>query len=108
MSSNDVRILLVAKNSDNEEFESLLKEVFPSEIPLDIIDKVVIEFKDGQQAILNHKELAEPLPTAPNKTWQQMIKAFSNVNQISIVVDVRKIERAVGDKVGSMLDKFFD
>ena len=69
MASNDVRILLVAKNSNNGDFEELLKEIFPSEIPLDIIDKVVLEFKDGQQAIMNHKELNEPLPTSPNKTW---------------------------------------
>lgn len=108
MASNDVRILLVAKNSNNVDFEELLKEIFPSEIPLDIIDKVVIEFKDGQQAILNHKELTEPLPTSPDKTWENMIKAFSNVRQVSIVVDVRKIEMAVDNKVGNMLDKFFD
>jgi hypothetical protein len=108
VASNDVRILLVAKNSNNGDFEELLKEIFPSEIPLDIIDKVVLEFKDGQQAIMNHKELNEPLPTSPNKTWQNMIKAFSNVSKVSIVVDVRKIERAVDSKVGSMLDKFFD
>ena len=108
MASNDIRILLVAKHSKNAEFEALLKEVFPSEIPLDIIDKIVIEFKDGTQGILDHRELSEPLPTTPNKSWQQMIQAFANVSQINIVVDVRKVEKAVGDKVGSMLDKFFD
>ena len=107
-SKNDVRILLVAKHSNNREFEDLLKEVFPSEIPVDIIDRIVIEFKDGQQAILNHRELEAPLPTTVDKTWQNMIQAFSNVTQINIVVDVRKIESKVGDKVGSMLNKFFD
>ena len=108
MSTNDIRILLVAKNSKNNEFESLLKEVFPSEIPVDIIDKVVIEFKDGKQAILDHRELSQPLPTTLNNTLQQMLSAFSNVAQLNIVVDVRKIEKTVGDQVGNMLGKFFD
>jgi len=107
MSSNDVRIVLVAKHGKNKDFENLLKEVFPSEIPVDMIDSIILEFKDGTNAKLDHRELKEPLPTTPDKTWNNMISAFSSVKQISIVVDVRKVEKTVGDKVGNMLGKFF-
>ena len=52
MSAHDIKILLVAKHSKNKKFESLLKEVFPTEIPVELIDQVVLEFVDGTQAKL--------------------------------------------------------
>lgn len=100
--------MLVAKQSRNKNFQALLKEVFPSNIPVEYIDSIILEFRDGHSAKLDHSELKAPLPTAPDKTWQQMISAFSNVKQISIIVDVVKVEKVVGDKVGSVLDKHFD
>ena len=78
------------------------------EIPIDLIEQVVLEFKDGTKAQLDTRELEHPLPTSPNKTWAQLIKAFQNVNQVTIVVDVNKVEESVGDKVGSMLGKHFE
>lgn len=108
MSGNDIKIVLVAKHSKNEKFENLLKQVFPTEIPVDMIDSIVIEFRDGTSAKLDHSELADPLPTSPNATWQKMISAFSNVAQINIVVDVRKVEKDVGKNVNEMLGKHFD
>ncbi len=108
MSSNDVRIVLVAKHGKNQDFENLLKEVFPSEIPVEMIDSIIIEFKDGSNAKLDHREIEDPLPTSPDKSWSKMIQAFSNVKQINIIVDVRKVEKTVGDKVGSMLGKHFE
>ena len=63
MSSNDVRIVLVAKHGKNQDFENLLKEVFPSEIPVDMIDSIIIEIKDGSNAKLDHREIEE-LPTS--------------------------------------------
>ena len=47
MSNNDIKIVLVAKHSKNDKFESLLKQVFPQEIPVEMIDSILIEFKDG-------------------------------------------------------------
>lgn len=108
MSGNDIRIVLVAKHSKNQDFEHLLKEVYPREIPVDIIDTIILEFKDGSNAKLDHHELKDPLPTSPDKTWAQLINAFSNVKQINIIVDVRKVEKSVGDQVGGVLGKFFD
>lgn len=106
--NNDIRIVLVAKHGKNQNFENLLKEVFPSNIPVDMIDSIILEFKDGSNAKLDHRELKDPLPTSPDKTWASMINAFSNVKQINIIVDVRKVEKTVGDKVGSMLGKYFE
>jgi len=108
VSNNDIKIVLVAKHSKNDKFESLLKQVFPQEIPVTMIDNIIIEFKDGTSAKLDHGELSDPLPTAPDTTWQRMISAFSNVRQINIVVDVRKVEKSVGKSVTEMLDKFFN
>lgn len=108
MSNNDIKIVLVAKHSKNDKFESLLKQVFPQEIPVEMIDSILIEFKDGTSAKLDHSELKDPLPTAPDTTWQRMISAFSNVKQINIIVDVRKVEKSVGKSVTEMLDKFFE
>ena len=108
MSSNDVRIVLVAKHGKNQDFENLLKEVFPSEIPVDMIDSIILEFKDGKTAKLDHRELSDPLPTSPDKTWATMISAFSNVKQINIIVDVRKVEKTVGrHMLPSTLGKHF-
>ena len=108
MSTHDVKIVLVAKQSKNNEFEKLLRQVFPQQIPIDLIEQVVLEFTDGSKAQLDTRELEHPLPTAPNKTWQQLIQAFQKVKQITIVVDVNKVEESVGDKVGSMLGKHFE
>lgn len=108
MSAHDIKILLVAKHSKNKKFESLLKEVFPTEIPVEMIDQVVLEFIDGTQAKLDHTELKDPLPTAPNKTWATMIQAFTNVKQITIVVDVNNVEQLTKKKVDDVLGKHFD
>ena len=108
MSNNDIKIVLVAKHSKNERFENLLKQVFPLEIPVTMIDSIIIEFRDGTNAKLDHSELADPLPTSPNATWQKMISAFSNVNQINIIVDVRKVEKFVDINVSEMLGKHFE
>jgi tRNA G18 (ribose-2'-O)-methylase SpoU len=68
VSNNDIKIVLVAKHSKNEKFENLLKQVFPQEIPVQMIDSIIIEFRDGTSAKLDHSELADPLPTSPNAT----------------------------------------
>jgi hypothetical protein len=107
VSKHDVKILLVAKHSKNKKFESLLKEVFPSEVPVEMIDNILIDFVDGTQAKMDHSELKHPLPTAPNKTWAALIQAFTNVKQITIVVDVNKVESTVGGEVSNILDKHF-
>lgn len=73
-----------------------------------MIDQVVLEFIDGTQAKLDHTELKDPLPTAPNKTWATMIQAFTNVKQITIVVDVNNVEQLTKKKVNDVLGKHFD
>ena len=93
MSAHDIKILLVAKHSKNKKFESLLKEVFPEEIPTEMIDQIVLELQDGTQAKLDHSDLKDPLPTAPDKTWATMIQSFSNVKKITIVVDVNSVDQ---------------
>ena len=108
MTTHDITILLVAKHSKNKKFESLLKEVFPESIPLDMIDQIVLEFVDGTQAKLDHSDLKDPLPTAPDKTWATMLQTFSNVRQITIVVDVNHVEKLTNKKVKNVLDKHFD
>lgn len=85
----------------------MLKEVFPSEVPVEMIDNILIDFVDGTQAKMDHSELKHPLPTAPNKTWAALIQAFTNVKQITIVVDVNKVESTVGGEVSNILDKHF-
>ena len=72
MSGNDIKIVLVAKHSKNDKFETLLKQVYPQEIPVTMIDSIVLEFVDGTSAKLDHSELKDPLPTAPDTTWQRM------------------------------------
>ena len=108
MSAHDIKILLVAKHSKNKKFESLLKEVFPEEIPTEMIDQIVLELQDGTQAKLDHSDLKDPLPTAPDKTWATMIQSFSNVKKITIVVDVNSVEKQTNKKVKKVLDKHFD
>lgn len=108
MSAHDIKILLVAKHSKNKKFESLLKEVFPEEIPVEMIDQIVLELQDGTQAKLDHSDLKDPLPTAPDKTWATMIQSFSNVKKITIVVDVNSVEKQTNKKVKNILDKHFD
>ena len=108
MSTHDIKILLVAKHSKNKKFESLLKEVFPEEIPTEMIDQIVLELQDGTQAKLDHSDLKDPLPTAPDKTWATMIQSFSNVKKITIVVDVNSVEKQTNKKVKNVLDKHFD
>lgn len=108
MSAHDIKILLVAKHSKNKKFESLLKEVFPEEIPTEMIDQIVLELQDGTQAKLDHSDLKDPLPTAPDKTWATMIQSFSNVKKITIVVDVNSVEKQTNKKVKNVLDKHFD
>jgi len=108
VSAHDIKILLVAKHSKNKKFEALLKEVFPEEIPTEMIDQIVLELQDGTQAKLDHSDLKDPLPTAPDKTWATMIQSFSNVKKITIVVDVNSVEKQTNKKVKNVLDKHFD
>ena len=99
---------MVAKHSKNKKFESLLKEVFPEEIPTEMIDQIVLELQDGTQAKLDHSDLKDPLPTAPDKTWATMIQSFSNVKKITIVVDVNSVEKQTNKKVKNVFDKHFE
>lgn len=108
MSQGGFKILLVAKHSKNKKFEKLLKEIFPAEIPIEMIDNILVDFKNGTQGRLDHTELKDPLPTAPNKKWSALIQAFSNVEKITIVVDVNTVEKVVGDSVSDILDRHFD
>ena len=108
MSTHDIKILLVAKHSKNKKFESLLKEVFPESIPTEMIDQIVLEFVDGTQAKLDHSDLKDPLPTAPDKTWATMLQTFQNVKQITIVVDVNNVEKQTNKKDKNVLDKHID
>ena len=107
MSGNDIKIVLVAKHSKNEKFENLLKQVFPTEIPVTMIDTIIIEFRDGTNAKLDHAELIDSIHFPPMQPAKNDIQA-PNVAQINIVVDVRKVEKDVGKNVSEMLGKHFD
>ena len=78
-----------------------------SEIPVDMIDSIIIEFKDGSNAKLDHREIEE-LPTSRQILVKNDTSILQCEKQINIIVDVRKVEKTVGDKVGSMLGKHFE
>lgn len=102
------KILLIGKHSKDKQFEKLLKEIFPTEIPVRFVREIVVEFLDGTSTSLNHNHINAPLPIDEDRVWRDLISAFENVNQITVIVDIGKINKSVNHRVADLLDAHFE
>lgn len=106
MSHEGQKILLIGTDSRSENFETILKQIFPTEIPPRYIDEVQVDFIDGSSISLSTLKLDRPLPMSDGKTWREIIKPFDFVSQVTVVVDISKIESFVNSQVDNILGEY--
>lgn len=106
MSRDGQKILLIGTESRSENFESILKQIFPTEIPPKYIDEVQVDFIDGSSISLNTLKISTPLPMSDGKAWREIIKPFDFVSQVTVVVDISKIEHFVNSEVSNILEAY--
>ena len=60
------RRIILTHNSKLSNFEQMLKQVFPSEIPSQYVDKLIITKTDGNQSELRGEDIEGNIPLSPN------------------------------------------
>lgn len=90
------RKIILTHNSKLTNFEKMLKQVFPSEIPNQYIDKLIITTTNGNTTELEGKDLDGNVPLDPNhasplsRIWNKETKTVEIYLNLSKVEDVVK------------------
>lgn len=89
------RRIILTHNSKLSNFEEMLKQVFPSEIPSQYVDKLIITKTDGNQNELRGEDIEGNIPLSPNhasplsKIWNketEKVEIYLNLSKVESVI----------------------
>ena len=89
------RRIILTHNSKLSNFEQMLKQVFPSEIPSQYVDKLIITKTDGNQSELRGEDIEGNIPLSPNhasplsKIWNK------ETEKVEIYLNLKKVESVI-------------
>jgi len=89
------RKIILTHNSKLTNFEKMLKQVFPSEIPKQYVDKLVITTTDGNVSEITGNSLDGNVPLDPNhlsplsRIWNtetKIVEIYLNLSKVESVI----------------------
>ena len=73
----------------------MLKQVFPSEIPSQYVDKLIITKTDGNQSELRGEDIEGNIPLSPNHA-SPLSKIWNNeTEKVEIYLNLKKVESVI-------------
>jgi uncharacterized protein YneR len=94
--------------SSKAAWRSILKDVEKKEVPIHVLDKLVVYLKDGSQAIIDIKSLLA-LGADPEEVELQINQKLQDldmyIDNVDFFVDIESVERTVQPETDRLLSK---
>ena len=98
---------IITSNDDKFSiFNRLIGEIDATEIPLSVIDIVLVQYCDGDVVELKSDELINSIPVNRASTWADMRNSIRQIRDIKIFLDNTKLESIVNPEVEKYLGKY--
>ena len=107
---NSNRKYLHSKESgdhDHAEFNKIMHEIAPKEIPAKFVDMIKIIRKDGTVTNMTRDDIVNTVPLAGPVDWESIAGNYHDIRDMEIYIDMDALEYTVHKNVHRMLGKFF-
>ena len=89
----------VSRTSKPSVFDRIVKEIDPSEIPLEYIDQVLIQYTDGNIVDLRGEELLNSVMIDRKILLNVISQPFKQMKDIEIFINSDKLEDDINNRV---------
>jgi len=90
-------------NQEHEDFDRLLSEVFPEEVPVRFVSSVKILYLDGTEKTITTEELKGIVPNMM-VDYKQIAKLWENTQEVEIYLNIDLLKSVVEANTGRWLD----
>ena len=84
-------------------FDTFVKEMDVSEVPLKYIEKVVVYYLNGNIVELDGKDVENPLPFNRKVNVEELSKPFREMSEVKVFIDICSLETDVNTSVDYFL-----
>ena len=92
-------------NKDTGEFDKLLGEIFPQEVPIGFVKGVRVIYNNGDHKDLTNEEIMGVSPNVGVVNYQEISKLWDDTQEVEIYLDIEKLKRVVETNVSRILNK---
>jgi hypothetical protein len=91
---------------EHSDFDRLLSEIFPQEVPVKFVSEVKVHYKDGTTKTLNNKELKGIVPKTGIVDAKKIARLWQNTIDVEIYINIELLESIVSLNVKGLLKRF--
>lgn len=90
-------------NQEHEDFDRLLSEVFPQEVPVKFVSSVKVLYNDGTEKTMTAQDLKGIVPNMM-VDYKQIAKLWENTQEVEIYLNIELLKSVVEANTGRWLD----
>ena len=91
---------------EHSDFDRLLTEIFPQEIPVKFVSEIKVFYEDGSTKVLNYQELKGIVPKTGVVDAKEIAKLWENTKDVEIYINIELLESIVSMNVRGLLKRF--
>ena len=91
---------------EHKEFDKLLSEIFPQEVPIRFISAVKVLYKDGTDRTLTNDELKGIVPNTGIIDHQKIARLWENTQEVEMYINIELLRDTVQSNTANFLKKF--
>ena len=91
---------------EHSDFDRLLTEIFPQEIPVKFVSEIKVFYEDGSTKVINYQELKGIVPKTGVVDAKEIAKLWENTKDVEIYINIELLESIVSMNVRGLLKRF--
>jgi len=93
---------------EHQEFDKLLSEIFPQEVPIKFVSAVKVVYNDGTERTLSNEELKGIVPNTGVVDHQKIAKLWENTQEVEMYINIELLRQTVQSNTANFLKNFKD
>ncbi len=90
----------------HEEFDKLLSEIFPQEVPVKFVSAVKVIYKDGTERTVTQEELKGIVPKTGVVDHQKIADLWKNTKDVEMYINIEHLRETVLNNTKNFLKGF--
>jgi hypothetical protein len=87
--------MAIEEDNDLDVYEQILCEVEVDEIPVEFVDKIILQYHDGSEVEIKGEELTKPIPTNNTLSWDQFNQVCGGIKNIQVIIAIHKLKEVI-------------
>jgi len=90
---------------DHENFDRLLSEIFPQEVPVRFVTSIKVIYKDGTEKVMSSDELKGIVPNMM-VDYKKISDLWENTSEVEIYLNIDLLKKVVEENTDRLLKKY--